>query len=102
MICWQDAIPHLKQYCHNPKTIRQTGKRPNRGQAELHVGAIEMRRGLTRIHFVGKLLTKDSRIISSARSFELEGDSLRYEMEMHTTNLNLSTPHLEIALRRFK
>jgi hypothetical protein len=41
-------------------------------------------------------------MISSARVFELEGDTLRYEMEMHTTKVEQSTPHVKIVLQRIK
>jgi len=34
--------------------------------------------------------------------FELEGDSLRYEMEMQTTKVNQLRRHLEIELQRSK
>jgi hypothetical protein len=55
-----------------------------------------------RIHFVSKTLSNDPRMVSSARTFELEGDILRYEMEMQTTKVNQSTPHLKISLQRVK
>jgi hypothetical protein len=41
-------------------------------------------------------------MVSAARTFELEGDTLRYEMEMQTTKVNQSTPHLKISLQRVK
>jgi hypothetical protein len=39
-------------------------------------------------------------MVSSARRFELEGDTLRYEMEMQTTKTDQLTPHLQIVLKR--
>jgi hypothetical protein len=39
-------------------------------------------------------------MISSARTFELEGDALRYDMEMQTTKVDQSMPHVKIALKR--
>jgi len=51
---------------------------------------------------VSKALNNDPRMISSARTFELEGDTLRYEMEMHTTKVAQSTPHVKINLQRIK
>lgn len=72
------------------------------GRAEVLIGNIESLDILFRIHFVSKTITNDPRMISSARTFELEGDTLRYEMEMHTTKVNQSTPHLKIALQRIK
>jgi hypothetical protein len=72
------------------------------GRGEVLVGTIEILDALIRIHFVSKALTNNSRVVSSARIFELEGDTLRYEMEMQTTKVNQSTPHLKIALQRIK
>jgi len=72
------------------------------GRSEVLVGTIEMLDTLIRIHFVSKTITNDSRMISSTRTFELEGDTLRYEMEMQTTKVNQSTQHLKIALKRIK
>jgi len=72
------------------------------GRTEVLTGFIESMDALFRIHFVSKTITNDPRMISSARRFELEGDTLRYEMEMHTTAVDQSTKHLEIALQRIK
>lgn len=72
------------------------------GRSEVLVGKIETLETWTRIHFVSKLLTNDPRMVSTARTFELEGDTLRYEMEMQTTKVHQSTPHLKIALQRVK
>lgn len=43
----------------------------------------------------------DSRMISSARRFELEGATLRYEMEMHTTKVEQSTQLCLILITLF-
>lgn len=72
------------------------------GRAEVLIGTIEVLDTLFRIHFVSKTIMNDPRMISSARTFELEGDTLRYEMEMHTTKVDQSTPHLKIVLQRIK
>lgn len=72
------------------------------GRSEILVGTVESLDGMLRIHFVSKTLANDPRMVSSARTFELEGDTLRYEMEMQTTKVNQSTPHLKIALQRIK
>ncbi len=72
------------------------------GRNEVLVGNIESLNAMFRIHFVSKTLNNDPRMISSARTFELEGDTLRYEMEMHTTKVNESTPHVKIALQRIR
>ncbi len=72
------------------------------GRSEILVGTIESIDAMFRIHFVSKTLSNDPRMISSARTFELEGDTLRYEMEMQTTKVNHPTPHLKIILERIK
>jgi len=72
------------------------------GRSEVLIGSIESLDTLFRIHFVSKMITNDPRMISSARTFELEGATLRYEMEMQTTKVNQSTQHLKIALQRIK
>lgn len=72
------------------------------GRSEVLIGTVEARDTLLRILFVSKIMTNDPRMISSARTFELEGDSLRYEVEMQTTKVNQLTKHLEITLKRVK
>jgi hypothetical protein len=70
------------------------------GRTEVLVGKIETQGDLTRIHFVSKTITNDPRMVSSARRFDLEGDTLRYEMEMQTTKTDQLTLHLKIVLKR--
>ena len=72
------------------------------GRSEVLIGTIDTRDKSARIHFMSKSIMNDPRVISSTRTFELEGDTLRYEMEMQTTKVNQSTPHLKIALQRIK
>ena len=72
------------------------------GRVEVLSGSIESLDAMFRIHFVSKTISNDPRMISSARTFDLEGDTLGYEMEMQTTKVNQSTPHLKIALQRLK
>lgn len=72
------------------------------GRNEILIGTLEQVENVLRIHFVSKTLNNDPRMISSARTFELEGNTLRYEMEMHTTKVDQSTPHLKITLQRIK
>jgi hypothetical protein len=73
-----------------------------KGRNEVLAGSIEPLGAIFRIHFVSKSITDDPRMISSMRSFELEGDILRYEMGMHTTKVEGLTPHLKIGLERLK
>ena len=72
------------------------------GRVEVLVGTIETKNNITRIEFTSKIIANDPRMVSSARRFELDGDTLRYEMEMHTTKVELSTQHLKISLGRIK
>src|SRR5215510_3079584 len=72
------------------------------GRTEVLIGTVESQGTVFRIHFVSKTITNDPRMISSARMFELDGDALRYEMEMQTTKVAQSTPHVKIALQRNK
>jgi hypothetical protein len=72
------------------------------GRTEVLVGTVETTNDIVRMHFVSKTITNDPRMVSSARRFELEGDTLRYEMEMHTTKVEQSTLHLEGTLQRVK
>ena len=72
------------------------------GRTEVLAGKIEAQGTLIHLHFVSKIITNDPRMVSSARTFELDGDTLRYEMEMQTTKVNQSTLHLNIALQRIK
>ena len=70
------------------------------GRNEILSGTVESIDDSFRIHFVSKVLNNDPRMISSARTIELAGDRLRYEMEMQTAKVNESTLHLRIVLTR--
>jgi hypothetical protein len=72
------------------------------GRTEVLIGSIESVGTLFRIHFVSKTIVNDPRMISSSRRFELDGDTLHYEMEMRTTAVDQSTKHLKVALQRIK
>jgi hypothetical protein len=72
------------------------------GRTEVLIGSLEIQDSLTRIHFVSKTITNDPRMISSARRFELAGDTLRYAVEMQTTKVDQPTLHLKITLQRIK
>jgi hypothetical protein len=70
------------------------------GRGEVLTGRIEMIDSIIRLHCVSKALMNDARMISTARVFELDGDQLRYEMEMSTTKMDQLTQHLAITLGR--
>lgn len=73
-----------------------------KGRNEVLIGSIESVDAMFRIHFVSTSITDDPRMISSTRTFEVQGDTLRYEMGMHTTKVERLTPHLKISLQRIK
>lgn len=70
------------------------------GRSEVLTGKVEANGSIFKINFVSKTITNDPRMVASARRFELEGDTLRYEMEMQTTKTDQLTQHLEITLHR--
>ncbi len=70
------------------------------GRNEILAGTVTLNGNQYQIHFMSKVLNNDPRMVSSARRFELEGETLRYEMEMQTTKVSQSTSHLQIALQR--
>lgn len=72
------------------------------GRGEVAIGKAEVLGNLFRIHFASKTLTNDTRVVYTERSFELEGDTLRSEMQMQTTKVDRLTRHLHIALQRVK
>jgi THAP domain-containing protein 4 len=72
------------------------------GRSEVLMGAIELTDGIIRLNFVSKALTNDERMVASMRTFEIENDTLRYQMKMRTTRVAELTPHLEAVLRRDK
>jgi hypothetical protein len=72
------------------------------GRTEVLIGSTESVGDMFRIYFVSNTITNDPRMISSVRMFELEGNTLHYEMEMQTTKVDQSTPHVNIVLQRIK
>lgn len=72
------------------------------GRTEVMTGSVDLLDAIFRIHFVSKEIAGDPRMVASVRTFELEGDTLRYEMEMQTTKVNQMTQHLKITLQRVK
>jgi hypothetical protein len=72
------------------------------GRGEVLTGRIELFDSIIRLQFVSKALMNDARIVATARKFELEGDQLRYEMEMSTTRVNQLAQHLSITLEQIR
>jgi len=72
------------------------------GRVEVLTGKVEIEGNIIQIHFVSKTIANDPRMVSSARRFELDRDTLHYEMEMQTTAVEKSMQHLKAELRRMK
>ena len=72
------------------------------GRLEVLVGKCTEQAGIIRIELVSKTILNDPRMVSSVRRFELDGDILRYEMEMQTTKTDQLTLHLKNSLGRVK
>jgi len=72
------------------------------GRSEVLIGTGEISGSLFRIQFNSKLVINDPRMICTARTFELEGETLRYQVEMQTTAVDRLTHHLTISLQRVK
>jgi len=70
------------------------------GRVEVLTGKVKIQGNIAHLHFVSKTIANDPRLVSSARKFELDGDTLRYEMEMQTTAPERSMQHLKITLQR--
>jgi hypothetical protein len=73
-----------------------------KGRNEVFVGILEPVGAGFQIRFVSKTITDDPRLISSTRTFELEEETLHYEVAMHTTKVEGLTPHLKITLHRVR
>jgi len=72
------------------------------GRGEVLTGHIEVVGSTIRLNFNSKILMNDERMLSTRRRFELDGDKLRYEMEMSTTKVDQLTRHLAIQLERVR
>jgi len=72
------------------------------GRSEVLTGTVDSSDSTFKIHFVSKAISNDPRMVASARRFELDSNTLRYEMEMQTTKVEQMTNHLKITLHRMK
>jgi hypothetical protein len=70
------------------------------GRSEVLIGSVESVGGMFRIRFVSKTIVNDPRMVATVRRLELDGDTLRYEMEMQTIAVEGLTSHLRAELRR--
>jgi len=72
------------------------------GRSEVLTGSVESSNSAFKLHFVSKAISNDPRMVASARRFELDSNTLRYEMELQTTKVEQMTNHLKITLHRMK
>ena len=74
----------------------------NSGRVEVLTGKTELGDSLDKfsLEFWHKILENDQRMVKSSRRFDLEGNTLRYEMCMATSKVSDLTFHLEAFLKR--
>ena len=72
------------------------------GRLEALTGTAEFVGNQIKVTFISRLLTNDERMVATGRTFEIEGDTLRYEMAMHMTRVDALMPHLAATLRRVR
>ena len=70
------------------------------GRGEVLAGHIEQDGRLIRLVLRSTAETNDARMVATARLFEIDGDTLRYEMDMATTRVRELTRHVFATLRR--
>ena len=70
------------------------------GRSEVLAGTVETMDQNVRLSFVSQGLMNDERMIASARTFEINQGTLKYEMGMKTTRVDSLTPHLTATLQR--
>ena len=70
------------------------------GRGEVLTGKIERTGRQIRLIFSSKSVANDERMVSTSRMFEIEGDTLGYEMDMATTRVDELTRHVFATLTR--
>ena len=70
------------------------------GRGEVLTGKIERTGRQIRLIFSSKSVANDERMVSTSRMFEIEGDTLGYEMDMATTRVDELTRHVFATLKR--
>ena len=70
------------------------------GRGEVLDGRVEQTEKGFRLVFESESLSNDERRVATSRVFEIEGDSLRYEMTMATTRVRELTMHVSATLKR--
>lgn len=92
---WENGFIRLLESGQLEMVNAQSG-----GRTEVLVGKAETQGSSIQIRFATKVVTNDPRVLCTARTFELEGDILLYEMEMQMTSVEQLTHHLRIVLQR--
>ena len=70
------------------------------GRSELLTGDIQRVEGIVTLEFRSESFANDERMVASTRTFEIEGDVLRYVMCMRTTRTNALVQHLTATLTK--
>jgi hypothetical protein len=70
------------------------------GRSEVLRGSIEIAGELVKVSFVSQGIMNDEKVVASERRWEIEAESLRYEMEMQTRSVEEMSPHLAASLER--
>lgn len=94
---WEDGFIRVLENSELELVNAQSG-----GRSEVLIGTLEVLGHLIRIHFRSRAITNDPRMVCTERVFELEGDRLRYKVEMRTTAVDCLLPHLRIDLKQVK
>lgn len=70
------------------------------GRGEVLIGTIATIANKITLDFKSESMANDERMIATSRTFEIEGDTLQYEMSMRTTSVSKLTRHLLAVLHR--
>lgn len=72
------------------------------GRSEVLTGTVEFAAIKTRMTFSSQVFANDERMVATTRTFEAEGDSIRYEMAMQTNKVDKLLSHISATLQRVK
>jgi len=92
---WEDGFLRLLQSDELELINVQSG-----GRGEVLRGSIEIEEELVKVNFVRQGFMNDEKVVASGRRWEIEANSLRYEMEMQTRSVAEMKPHLAASLER--
>ena len=72
----------------------------NGGRLERPTGSFEETKTGLILHLKSADFLNDARMLETSRTITVDGDSLRYTQQMHTTAVPAPAPHLEATLKR--